>query len=319
MVVGGGITGITAAYLLKKAGYTVALIERDRFAQVDTGHTTAHLTYVTDERLTKLVKHFGEDHARAVWDAGHAAMQQIEEIVAENEIDCEFRHVPGFLHSSLEGKKDETKSLRDEAVLAQKLGFDAAFLPRVPFFGLRGCEVCQPGQVSSAQVPRGLLKLIPGDGCEVYEQSEVTEFHEKPLGVTANGHRLDCDYVVIATHVPLMGNTGLISATLFQTKLAPYSRTSSARHCPKERFPKRRSGTRAIRITICAWRSEPTQRLCDLRRRRSQDGPGNGHRRAIRQLGGEAAGAYSRSKARSPLVGTGDRNQRRPAVHRRDR
>src|SRR6185295_1971457 len=76
VVVGSGITGITAAYLLKKAGKTVALLERDRCARADTGHTTAHITYVTDKRLTELVKTFGKDHARAAWEAGHAAMQQ---------------------------------------------------------------------------------------------------------------------------------------------------------------------------------------------------------------------------------------------------
>src|SRR5689334_2345352 len=97
VVVGAGLTGITTAYLLKQAGYTVALVERDRCAGVDTGHTTAHLTYVTDLQLSKLVRYFGEEHARAVWDAGRAAMQQIEGIVAEEEINCDFRKVPGFL------------------------------------------------------------------------------------------------------------------------------------------------------------------------------------------------------------------------------
>lgn len=58
LVVGAGITGITAAYLLKKAGSTVALIERERVASIDTGHTTAHLTYVTDVQLQQLVRNF---------------------------------------------------------------------------------------------------------------------------------------------------------------------------------------------------------------------------------------------------------------------
>src|SRR5688500_152639 len=66
-IVGGGITGITAAYLLKKAGHTVALVDRRRLATVDTGHTTAHLTHVTDTRLSELVKRFGRDHAHAAW------------------------------------------------------------------------------------------------------------------------------------------------------------------------------------------------------------------------------------------------------------
>src|SRR5688500_9110145 len=76
LVVGSGMTGISAAYLVKKAGKSVALIERDRCAQNNTGHTTAHLTCVTDLRLHDLVDTVGKDHAQAVWDAGLAAIDQ---------------------------------------------------------------------------------------------------------------------------------------------------------------------------------------------------------------------------------------------------
>src|SRR5690242_16631165 len=83
IVIGGGIMGITAAYLLKREGLTVALLERGRFAQIDTGHTTAHLTQVTDKRLTSLKKYFGADRARLTWDAGRTAIDQIERTVRE--------------------------------------------------------------------------------------------------------------------------------------------------------------------------------------------------------------------------------------------
>ena len=77
-IIGAGITGLTAGYLLKRAGRTVAVIDRDRAGGVDTGHTTAHVTCVTDVDLTELVKHFGRDHAQAVWDAGLAALARSE-------------------------------------------------------------------------------------------------------------------------------------------------------------------------------------------------------------------------------------------------
>src|SRR5438874_2389747 len=77
VVIGGGVMGITAAYLLKQAGRTVALLERGHCANVDTGHTTAHVTCVTDLRLQEIAREFGRDHARAVWDAGGAAIDQI--------------------------------------------------------------------------------------------------------------------------------------------------------------------------------------------------------------------------------------------------
>src|SRR4029079_6134409 len=78
VIIGGGLTGITAAWLLKRSGVKVALLDRQRCAAADTGHTTAHLTYVTDERLHQLVKTFGCDAAKAFWEAGAAAIDQID-------------------------------------------------------------------------------------------------------------------------------------------------------------------------------------------------------------------------------------------------
>src|SRR6187431_3090018 len=80
VVVGGGITGLTAAYLLTREGARVALLERETLAAIDTGHTTAHLTMVTDLGMPELVKNFGRDHAQAVWDAGLAAVAKIHAI-----------------------------------------------------------------------------------------------------------------------------------------------------------------------------------------------------------------------------------------------
>ena len=96
-IVGGGITGITAAYLLKSAGVNVALLERSRCASGDTGYTTAHLTMVTDALLTSLVKNFGRDTATAVWDAGRIAIDRIEEPHADRSHRLRFSAGARFL------------------------------------------------------------------------------------------------------------------------------------------------------------------------------------------------------------------------------
>ena len=137
LVVGAGVTGITAAYLLKKAGLTVALIERERVASIDTGHTTAHLTYVTDVQLQQLVRNFAKDHAQATWDAGTAAIDEIEKIVQEEGIQCEFARVPAYLHAPVgDSSKKEALSLKKEADIAAELGFDAAYLNSVTYLNL---------------------------------------------------------------------------------------------------------------------------------------------------------------------------------------
>ena len=136
---GAGVTGIVAAYLLKKAGLRVALLERERLASRDSGHTTAHLTCVTDKRLHELVTQFGRQHAKAAWDAGTAAIDELESIVKNENIACEFSRVPGYLHAPVSGEQsDERANLRKDAKLANEFGFNAAYLDHVPFMNTPG-------------------------------------------------------------------------------------------------------------------------------------------------------------------------------------
>src|SRR3954465_10885504 len=129
VVIGGGIMGITAAYLLKQAGKSVALLERERCARVDTGHTTAHVTAVTDLSRQELVKTFGKDAAKAVWDASGAAIDQIVKNIRAEDIACDFRWVPGYLHAPLENAKEhDRKMLEREAEAARDLGINAEFM-----------------------------------------------------------------------------------------------------------------------------------------------------------------------------------------------
>src|SRR4029450_4198826 len=73
-IVGAGIPGLTPGYLIKRAGLSVVVIDRDRCGGVDSGQTTAHVTCVTDLDLLDLVRNFGRDRAQAVWEAGITAV-----------------------------------------------------------------------------------------------------------------------------------------------------------------------------------------------------------------------------------------------------
>src|SRR5262249_27382865 len=133
-IVGGGMTGISTAYLLKKAGLKVALLERNRIGTGETGNTTAHLTYVTDPRLTRLVQTFGQEKAQSVWEAARHALGEIERIVRKQHIDCDFARIPGFLHlpRAADIDPDLKQKLKTEATLARELGFDASFVDSAP-------------------------------------------------------------------------------------------------------------------------------------------------------------------------------------------
>lgn len=240
LVVGAGITGITAAYLLKKAGVRVALIERERLASIDTGHTTAHLTYVTDDPLETLIKTVGRDHAQATWDAGACAIDEIERIVREETIGCNFTRVPGFVHSASIFKhdaEDDRDELTQEADLAQQLGFDASFIEAVPYLNVPGVRFSNQAEFHPRKYLRRLAEIISGDGSDVFEESAAEEFDAEKRRVKVNGHWISFDRVIIATNNPLVGLASMTSATLFQTKLSLYSSYVLGARVPRGSMP----------------------------------------------------------------------------------
>ena len=223
-IIGAGITGLTAAYLLKRSGLTVAVLDRNRAGGIDSGVTTAHVTCVTDLDLLDMAKNFGREQARAVWDAGMAAVEQIDTIVSDEAIACEWQRVPGYRHAP-RGAADTNESARleREAALARELGFDATFMSSVPFINTPGYEVAHQAKFHPRQYLAGLARLVEGDGSFIFEHTESGEVSDDPLRVEANGHTITCTQLVIATHTPLMGKAGLLSALALQTKLYLYT------------------------------------------------------------------------------------------------
>ena len=77
-VIGGGITGLTCAYLLKKSGLRVILLEANRICRETSGHTTAKIT--SQQRLiyTDLSERWGREIAHKYATASQNAIEQIK-------------------------------------------------------------------------------------------------------------------------------------------------------------------------------------------------------------------------------------------------
>jgi glycine/D-amino acid oxidase-like deaminating enzyme/nitrite reductase/ring-hydroxylating ferredoxin subunit len=243
IVVGGGMTGLTTAFLLKRAGKSVCVLERDTLGSGDTGNTSAHLTAITDRRLSELVNALGRDAAALTWQAGYHAIDLIERTVEDENISCEFRRLPAFLCAALQGAEDETASLGAEAALARDLGFDLEFVARAPIVNRPGIQIAKQAKFQAFDYLAALAKLVEGEGCSIYEQSEVTQVEgDDPIAVMVNDVELRCHDLVIATHVPIVGKTNLLKAALFQSKLTQYSSYVLSGSLPRGRFSE-----------ICLW------------------------------------------------------------------
>lgn len=225
-VIGAGLTGITAAFLLKQAGRRVALLDRRAVAGGDTACTTAHATAVMDTDLPALVRSLGRDHAQACWDAGLAAIARIEALVADNGLACDFARVPGFRHVPFDAGAETAASaeaaLREEAETAAALGFDVDMLAATPLVGRPGWRIAGQALLHPRKYLKGLLARLSGDGSVVCEHTEAA-FGEAPGVLRAGAWTVRAPQVVVATHYPLAGRLGGASAALFQSQLALYT------------------------------------------------------------------------------------------------
>src|SRR5438270_13552779 len=73
-VIGAGIPGVTAAYLLAREGRDVVLIDDGPIGGGMTGRTTAHLVNALDDRYYELEKMLGQEFSRLSAESHTAAI-----------------------------------------------------------------------------------------------------------------------------------------------------------------------------------------------------------------------------------------------------
>src|SRR5688572_19488422 len=95
-IVGAGIAGLTTAYLLSRAGKRVVVLDDGPVAGGETGRTTAHLSWALDDFYSEIETMHGHGGARVAAASHMAAVDQIEAIVREHRIDCDFERVDGY-------------------------------------------------------------------------------------------------------------------------------------------------------------------------------------------------------------------------------
>lgn len=204
VIVGGGITGLTTALMLKRAGKTVAVLEARRIGDGVTGRTSAFLTSSLDQDLSQLSSRFGEDGARRAVESCRAAIDRIEVLAGELAIDCELRRVPNFRWTE---DPKQVQLLQDEAKRYRDAGVDAHWVECLPFSSaaLGAVEFANQGMFHPIRYLEGLAAAIVGDGSNVYERTRVTAWEEDaPCRVrTESGATVTAGDLILATHSPI--------------------------------------------------------------------------------------------------------------------
>ncbi|MCB8978906.1 MAG: FAD-binding oxidoreductase [Ardenticatenaceae bacterium] len=108
-IVGGGYTGLTAAYFLAKSGVETAVLEQDRIGSGASSRNAGIVTTGFRQSLANLFDLHGEALGRQLWQASLEAVDLVGEIVADEGIACDFARRG---HLTLAVKPSHFKSMK---------------------------------------------------------------------------------------------------------------------------------------------------------------------------------------------------------------
>lgn len=205
-IVGAGITGITAAYLLAKAGKSVVLVDKGRVAMSETGHTTAHILEATDADYRDLIKDHGEDGARTDTQAIRSAIAQIRSLVDELGIDCGLKPVDGYLYA--EEEKDREYLQRQQEFL-RKAGIETQWVDHVPlpFSTIGGLKYQNQYVFHIRKYVLAVAEAAVKHGARIFENSLANDVENADKDgrcvVKCEGGTIRARHVLLATHVPI--------------------------------------------------------------------------------------------------------------------
>ena len=205
-VVGGGIAGLTTAYLLAKEGKNVILVDDGKIGYGETHRTTAHLSNVIDDRFYEIERMHGEDGLKLATESHTSAIDLIEKIINDEKIDCDFTRLPGylfFLDAQEEEAEKEFEAARKAGLSPQKINKN-----EIPQLTNGIClKFDQQGQFHIGKYMAGLAKAATQSGVRIYTGTHINEIKKKEeKGITLKtkeGLSISCDDAVVATNSPV--------------------------------------------------------------------------------------------------------------------
>lgn len=201
IIVGAGITGLTAALSLQERGRRCLILEANNIGYGTTSATTAHLNTVLDTPYNDVIKDFGEDNAQLLASGAAQAIALIKRNIDHYKISCDFEYKDGYLYAEDE---EQTKALDNIQDGLEKVSIDVSLsdtIP-VPLPFVRAIKFTGQAQFHPVKYLLALTEAFTEKGGVIKEHALVDKVEDKDVQQevhTQNGI-YKAGVVIYATH-----------------------------------------------------------------------------------------------------------------------
>lgn len=214
-IVGAGITGITAAYLLANEGLRIAIIDAGRLMNGTTGHTTAKITSQHGLIYDELITNVGVENAKLYYESNEAAKQFIKQTIEEQNIACDYKEQDAILYATTE---EYAVKMEKEAKAYERLGIPGTLTTDIPLgIPIKNALIMkEQAQFHPVKFLQHLLHIIKEKNVRIYEHTTAVKVEkgENQKVVMRNGAQILSKHILVASHFPFHEGLGLYAARM---------------------------------------------------------------------------------------------------------
>jgi len=243
-VIGGGITGCSAALHLAERGYSVVLLEAGEIGHGASGRSGGQILPGLGTDIATVEKALGRERAREIWEMSREAVRLTAALIERHDIPCELSW--GYLHAAV-----KPRHVRELEAFRERMArdYDYSALTLLEGDALREHVVsdaypaalfdAEGGHLHPLNYTLGLARAARRAGVAIHEHSAAVEIrHGEPATVVTARGQVTADFVVLGTNAYQAGlvpelSGRIMRAANYMIATAPLSEAQVAQVLPK--------------------------------------------------------------------------------------
>ena len=225
LVIGGGFTGTSAALQLAKGGARVTLLEAQNIGSQASSRNGGQALSCLHHTLEDSIKIHGRERAREMFLSAVAAANTVEQIVLDENIDCNYVRCGNIEAASKPAHLDALK--KEQETLRAVAGYEVQVLSKDEIANEIGTTAyhgllvnTRSGSVQPAKFVQGMALAAERAGADIHEGTRVTAIDR----VADSAHRDGVRFKVRTERGDIAAQEIFLAANAWAGKIAPQFR-----------------------------------------------------------------------------------------------